>query len=233
MPTSWEITVYTEMLQLLDRYGTGFIFTAIIIVFVASILWILVKSIQRYLDMKFNEAQKKTPQQLKKLIAHELNINAPVNELIDSIRQKFWASRVAIMQYHNGWYTNSGSHKSKVSMTHEVVWPWIGNIAKDMQDIPSAIFTHANSRLLMWENMTIIYDTDTGEWNSDEWVVATYKSIGYESVYAFAIRKHWCLVAKVVVWYLSKVVLSDEDLDEIMSITRQIETLITLNEYEK
>jgi hypothetical protein len=54
-------------------------------------------------------------------VSHELNINAPVNELLDEIRKKYDASRVVVMQYHNGGYTNSGSHKSKVSMTHEVV----------------------------------------------------------------------------------------------------------------
>jgi hypothetical protein len=137
------------------------------------------------------------------------------------------------MQYHNGGYTNSGSHKSKVSMTHEVVSQGVWHIAKDMQDIPSAIFTHANSRLLSGENMTIIYNTDTGEWNSDEWVVATYKSVGYTSVYAFAIRKHNFLVAKVVVWYLSEVRLDTMQLNDIMETVAKVELLITLNEYEK
>ncbi len=224
---------YMETITLLDKYGPWFLFTAIAIIFFASVLYILVKSINRYIEFKFNEAQKKTPQQLKKLIAHELNINAPVNELLDTIRLKYEASRVVVMQYHNGGYTNSGSHKSKISMTHEVVGQWVGHIAKDMQDIPSAIFTHANSRLLAWEDMTIIYNTITGDGNSDEGVVATYRSVWYTSVYAFAIRKHWCLVAKIVVWYLSEYRLEEEDLNDILVTTKQIETLITLNDYEK
>jgi hypothetical protein len=81
--------------------------------------------------------------------------------------------------------------------------------------------------------MTIIYNTDTGEWNSDEWVVATYKSVGYTSVYAFAIRKHNFLVAKVVVWYLSEVRLDTMQLNDIMETVAKVELLITLNEYEK
>ena len=97
-----------------------------------------------------------------------------------------------------------------------------------MQDIPSAIFTHANSRLLSGEDITIIYSTDTGEGNSDEGVVATYKSIGYTSVYAFAIRKHGYLVGKVVVGYFNEVRLSDEELQDILTKIKQIETLINL-----
>ena len=224
---------FTETITLLDKYGPWFLFTAIAIMFFAGILYTVYNSVNRYIELKFNEAQKKTPKQLEKLIKHELNINAPVNEYLDEIRLKYNSSRVVVMQYHNGWYTNSWSHKSKISMTHEVVGQWVGHIAKDMQDIPSAIFTHANSRLLAWEDMTIIYNTMTGDGNSDEGVVATYRSVGYTSVYAFAIRKHWYLVAKVVVGYLSEYRLEEEDLDDIFNKVKQIETLITLNDYEK
>lgn len=225
--TSGEISIET-LASLADRYWLGFMFWLLAVLFF-FFLW---KLAYRYgevmIAQKSQEAQKKTPEQLNKLVKHELNVNAGVNAILDEIRKDNDACRVAVMQYHNGWYFNSGSHKTKVSMTHEVVRQGIGSIAKDMQDIPSAIFTHANSRLLAWEDITIIYSTDTGDGNSDEGVVATYKSIGYTSVYAFAIRKHGYLVGKIVVWFFNEVRLSDEELDDIMTKTKQVETLINL-----
>ena len=229
---SGEVTI--QMLaELADKYWLWFLFAIIIAGFMIAFFYTLIIGANKYINFKFNEAQKKTPKQLEKLIKHELNINAPVNEYLDEIRLKYNASRVVVMQYHNWGFTNSWSHKSKISMTHEVVGQWVGHIAKEMQDIPSAIFTHANSRLLAWEDMTIIYNTITGDGNSDEGVVATYRSVWYTSVYALAIRKHGFLVAKVVVWYLSECRLEQDQLDDIFMKVKQIETLITLNDYEK
>mgnify|MGYP006346543035 CR=1 FL=1 len=225
---SWEITI--QMLaELADRYWVGFMFAIIAMAFVLACGYLLFKYMNRLIDKVTSpEAQKKTTQQLSNLVDHELNVNVSVNAILDDIRKEYSADRVAVMQYHNGGYYNSGSHKTKVSMTHEVVNQWIGHIAKDMQDIPSAIFTHANSRLLAWEDMTIIYDVETWDGNSDEGVVATYKSIGYKSVYAFAIRKQGFLVGKIVVGYLSQYRLDNDDLSNIMEETKKVELLINL-----
>lgn len=224
---SWEVTIQL-LAELADKYGVWFMFAIVWIVFFIVIVILFYRLGNKLIDRLWPEAQKKTTKQLSNLVSHELNVNVSVNAILDEIRKDFFADRVAVMQYHNWGYYNSGSHKTKVSMTHEVVNQWIWHIAKDMQDIPSAIFTHANSRLLAGEDMTIIYDTETWDGNSDEGVVATYKSIGYKSVYAFAIRKQWFLVWKIIVGYMSQHKLEKKDLSDIMELTKKVELLINL-----
>lgn len=228
MPTiSGEITLQL-IAELADKYGVWFMFSILWMILFAIFIYLFFRLGNKLIDKLSPEAQKKTPKQLSSLVSHELNVNVSVNEILDNIRKKYWADRVAVMQYHNWGYYNSWSHKTKVSMTHEVVNSGLWHIAKEMQDIPSAIFTHANSRLLAGEDMTIIYNTSTWEGNSDEGVVATYRSIGYQSVYAFAIRKQWFLVGKIVVGYLSEYKLDNESLNDIMEQIKKVELLINL-----
>lgn len=218
--------------KLIEQYGLGIVWLILILYFFFKLIWLGYDFLQRLLDKNFPKqnlpGQKKTMDQIKALNEFEIKVNWEVNRLIDTIRGRYDADRVAIMQYHNWTTYLSWSHNVKVSMTHEAVKMWIWNIIRDMQDIPSALFTHANSNLLKWEDTTIIYDTDTEEWNSDSWVVATYKSIWYKSVYAIAIRKWWHLVGKIVVWFFNTTRLDDDEIEDIKNTVQVIESIINL-----
>ena len=221
-----DLTLLQGLGQLWEKYGIGTIAT--IMVFYLGFIFM-----RRLIDIYYPDpnkipGQKKTVQQIKALNEFEIKVNGEVNRLIDTIRERYDADRVAVMQYHNWTTYLSGSHNVKVSMTHESVRTGVGNLIRQMQDIPSALFTHANSNLLKGEDYTIIYNTETNDGNADEGVIATYRSIGYTSVYAVAIRKWWHLVGKVVVGYLSHKKLYDEDIEDITNTVKVIEWIINL-----
>lgn len=228
------IQVVTALGPLAEKYGMWIIGLVLILFFFFKIISIWTELLRRMMDKAYPDpnkqipGQKKTVEQIKALNEFEIKVNGEVNKLIETIRTRYNADRVAIMQYHNGTTFLSWSHNVKVSMTHEAIAPGIWYLIREMQDIPSALFTHANSNLLKWENYTIIYNTETEEWNSDSWVVATYRSIGYKSVYAIAIRKGWHLVGKIVVWFLDVHRLSEQDIEDITNTTSIIESIITL-----
>lgn len=64
---------------------------------------------------------RKSVDDIAKLNAQDVQINAEVNKILYAIQDKVDADRVAIMQYHNGRFYNTGMHKLFVSMTHEIV----------------------------------------------------------------------------------------------------------------
>lgn len=222
-----DVTLIAQVGNLIDKYGVSipitFAWVYLVFIFVKRLIDTY------YPDPNKTLGQKKTIPQIKAINDYEINVNAEVNKLLDTIRVRYSADRVAVMQYHNGTTYLSWSHNVKVSMTHESVSVGIGNIIRDMQDIPSAIFTHANSNLLKWENTTIIYNTETEDGNADSGVVSTYRSIGYKSVYAIAIRKWWHLVGKVVIGYIgSPKRIASDDILEIMDTVKVIESIINL-----
>lgn len=228
------IQAATALGPLAEKYGMWIVTLILVVFFFFKIISLGTEFLRRLMDKTYPDpnkqlpGQKKTVEQIKALNEFEIKVNGEVNRLIETIRTRYNADRVAIMQYHNGTTFLSWSHNVKVSMTHEAVAPGIGHLIREMQDIPSALFTHANSNLLKWESYTIIYNTETWEWNSDWWVVATYKSIWYKSVYAIAIRKWWHLVGKVVVWFLDINRLEDSDIEDITNTASVIESIITL-----
>lgn len=71
-----------------------------------------------------------------------LKINSSVREELKSLKRTLKASRVSIMDYHNGTTTYTGLPFNFISMSHECMSDDIPSIQKDIQFVPIAPFVN-------------------------------------------------------------------------------------------
>lgn len=113
-----EVSQIDAIAKLIQNHGVGLISIVIVGYIVVWVLQAAKRIGEAWLD-KIDG--RKSVDDIAKLNAQDVQVNAEINKILYAIQQKTDADRVSIMQYHNGRYYNTGMHKLFVSMTHEIV----------------------------------------------------------------------------------------------------------------
>ena len=153
------------------------------------------------------ESTPKTQKQILELENEDKKIDGEINSILFEMLQKYNPDRIMILQYHNWSHYNSGQHMKFISGTHEVVARGIASGVMQFQKIPSAIFQPANSPLMNGKNKLVYKNMNytEGESTQSRYLIDMYKSLGFKSYYAVALKNHhWQLIGKVNCRLLSR-----------------------------
>lgn len=151
-----------------------------------------------------------------------LEYEEKVNGALADIRLKYSADRVMVARFHNGVSDLAGNPLTKVSITHEIVKPNIIPLARQVRDIPVALYSSIFSVLRQGVNC-IIPDMSELETTDHSLYQQMYLKNDIKSFYGIPFLKDGKIYGVGVVEYCGKPIALD--VPDIDALTTQFQVI--------